>query len=230
MARRPGIMETPTAMTRRDRSSTDTVAGIDVGGRTKGFHVVAMRGDEILRPERRLLEALEVAAWCRAQAVRVIGIDAPCRWREGGMARAAERALARARIGSFLTPTRASAEVARKDFYGWMFQGEALYAALAATHPLLDAGTDVSAGCFCFETFPHAIACTLAGRILKASDKRADRQGVLQDAGIDVGRGAGIDWIDAALCALVARRLADGAPCTRFGDAATGWIVVPEGR
>ncbi len=209
------------------KSGRRTVAGVDVGGATKGFHVVALRGTDVLRPDRRLPDAQAVADWCRRVDVEVIGIDAPCRWRTGPSAREAEREMARRGIQSFSTPTRAAA--ARSSFYDWMFQGEAIYAALAATHPLIGSLREAQARPCCFETFPHAIACALSGAILSARDKRSDRSRLLQESGIDTSRLSSIDWIDAALCALTARRLVDGARCTAFGEPESGWIVVPGG-
>jgi predicted RNase H-like nuclease len=51
---------------------------------------------------------------------------------------------------------------------------------------------------------------------------------LLVQAGIDPAPFTNIDLIDAALCALVAHRLASGSPCRAYGEAATGLIVVPE--
>jgi predicted nuclease with RNAse H fold len=217
-------MTSPTTAT---KPPPRTVAGIDVGGMRKGFHVVALRGSAVLRPERRLPDARAVADWCRAHDVAVIGVDAPCRWRTGPSARAAEREMARRGIQSFSTPTRAAA--GRSSFYDWMFQGEAIYGALAATYPIIATLDEARSRPCCFETFPHAIACSLASAILSAADKRDDRRRLLRLAGVDVRPLTSIDWIDAALCALTAQRLSEGAPCTAFGEAASGWIVVPDG-
>jgi hypothetical protein len=43
-----------------------------------------------------------------------------------------------------------------------MFNGERLYQALAATHPLLGE-SQYAGGPFCFETFPHAVTCAMLG-------------------------------------------------------------------
>jgi predicted nuclease with RNAse H fold len=88
-------------------SSPIIVAGIDVGGRAKGFHAVALRAGAYL--DR--IASCEVAGWCRQINARIIGIDAPCRWSATGRARTAERELMTERIWCFSTPSREAAEV-----------------------------------------------------------------------------------------------------------------------
>lgn len=110
-------------------------------------------------------------------------------------------------------------------FFDWMLAGERLYLALAATHPLLGprsrSGTSA-----CFETYPHAAACRLAGHPLDVRRKRADRLEVLAAAGID-GKGLrSQDAIDAAICALVARAVSSGQ-AEALGDAGDGLIHLP---
>lgn len=78
----------------------------------------------------------------------------------------------------------------------------------------------------CFETFPHAVACALAGKIVSAKQKRNVRSELLRQAGIDASQLANIDMIDAGLCALTADYLLAGKVKT-YGDVVEGWIVVP---
>ena len=72
--------------------------------------------------------------------------------------RLAERELAARGVRCFPTPPR---DVARRPhptgFYDWMISGEALYEALAPTHPVPAAWPPLECR-YCFETFPHAIA------------------------------------------------------------------------
>lgn len=202
-----------------------TAIGIDVGAPRKGCHAVALYGDGRLATHRTA-DPAEMAAWCRAFRPAAIAIDAPCRWRpEGGRARTAERALAADRIACFSTPTLAKAR--GHAFYTWMFAGQELYAALAPDFPLY-AGGRRPALPMCFETYPQAIACTFAGECVsaKSGSKRTVRGALLKKAGLDPKVLHNIDEIDAALCALTARRFAEGR-FKAYGDAATGYIIVP---
>lgn len=204
------------------------VAGIDVGGDKKGCHLVVLRGNEILcninsrSPEGLALKCIEFDALA-------VGIDSPCRWGVPGLGRSAEKELAKARIFSFATPTRERAQANTSGFYGWMFNGEQVYQALAATHPLL---TDrcYSSGKVSFETFPHAVTCAMIGtEIASAKRKRQQRRQLLEAAGIDTHCLNSIDALDAALCALTAQFLLDGKTDV-YGNADSGYIVVPKTR
>jgi predicted nuclease with RNAse H fold len=202
-----------------------TVAGIDIGGERKGCHLVVLRGAEMLcNSQSREPQAL--ARQCLALGVQVIGIDAPCRWSPPTGGRAAERQLAQEGIPCFATPTRERALANRTGFYGWMFNGERVYQALAATHRLL-ATPAYSGGSVCFETFPHAITCALLGiDVASARQKATQRRQLLARHGLDVASLASIDAVDAALCAVSAHYLVAG--CTKaYGDAEGGYIVVP---
>jgi len=207
-------------------------AGIDVGGERKGFHAVALRGREVIdrlaSPDPRA-----IANWCRSVGgggAQAVGVDAPCRWSRSGGSRQAERELMRAGIHCFFSPTRAAAECHPRNYYGWMLRGAALYAELEKTHRLFtgEGATSPSRQPACFETFPHAIACALDGRIVPARDKRAVRKRLLGEAGIDTAPLTNIDWIDAALCALAAQAFVAGRVRV-YGGVVEGVIVVPEG-
>ena len=52
-----------------------------------------------------------------------------------------------------------------------MLNGAELYAALKFTHALLDDHAGQTSQQICFETFPQAIACALAGKIVSAKQK-----------------------------------------------------------
>lgn len=204
------------------KASSGVAIGIDVGAAAKGFHAVALRDGGYLAkfaaPDPRA-----VAAWCRAMNARAIGIDAPCRWSTTGKARAAERQLAAAGIHAFATPTQETATT--RNFYRWMLAGAALYAQLEPHYPLFG-GSNECSGPLCFETFPQAIACALAGEIVSARRKRIIRRELLRKAGIDTTPLTNLDLVDAALCALAATYvLAGNIKC--YGDSADGFIVVP---
>lgn len=198
----------------------DVVAGIDVGGVLKGLHAVALSGGRVIATLKHGDHA-EVAAWCRRLGAVAIGVDAPCRWGTRG-ARAAERALNARGVRIFPTP---SYEIAlRKPFFHWMLNGADLYRALAADYVLYDGARQ--AGGYCFETFPHAIACALSGRLLRAMDKRRDRRALLAAAGVDVTPLTNIDFIDAAMCAAAAAYVHAGAGAG-YGERDDGMIFLP---
>jgi predicted RNase H-like nuclease len=209
-----------------EATPTSTVVGIDVGGARKGFHAVALKNGCYL-DRNETGDARELAAWCvHGIGARVIAVDAPCRWSVDGRARPAERELRQNGIFCFSSTTRAKALVHRTDNFGWMLRGEELYQALEATHPLWR-GHPSRNERYSFETFPHAVTWHLRGGNASAKRKRIERAELLQTAGIALPVPSGIDTIDAALCALTAHLVATGAQTLSFGDAQTGYIVVP---
>ena len=198
------------------------VIGIDVGGPKKGFHAVALNEgrywEKFATPD-----AASMVEWCRRIGARAVGVDAPCRWSLTGRARSAERELAAEGIHAFATPSRAAAE--SRDFYRWMINGAELFRLLEAHYPLFD-GDNATSGSVCFETFPQAVACALAGKVVSAKRKSAVRLELLREAGIDTAPLTNIDTVDAALCALAAHSLLAGS-YKIYGDATEGLIVVP---
>ena len=209
------------------RSPLSTVVGIDVGGTRKGFHAVALR-DGAYAGQLASHGVQELANWCLvAMCASVIAIDAPCRWSSDGRARPCERALMHQGIFCFATPSREEAEQHPSGYFDWMRRGADLYEALEDSHPLLTSLPSTGQRC-CFETFPHAITWHLRNGEAKARQKRPQRTALLAQAGITTAPLTSIDWIDAALCALAAHRVASGAACLAFGEPDTGLIVVPE--
>lgn len=212
------------------------VAGVDVGGRTKGFHAVAMRGDHILA-QARLATPAEVLRWCLEHDVRTVGVDSPCAWSRSGGSRACERDLRLdgRLIQCFKTPTRERAEASRlkartrgksgDGFYGWVFHGLELYSALAPHYPLFDGSPPE--GPVCFETFPQAIACALSGGYVSAKKKNPVRRQILRDWGIDDRQFPNIDFVDAALCAISATAFTQHC-YSACGDSMEGHIVMPQ--
>ena len=210
-----------------------TAVGIDVGGARKGFHAVALRGrtvvDRLATPDAAVL-----AAWCRDVGAELVAVDAPCQWRCGVEARFAERELMRDGISCFASPTREQALASTSGFYGWMLRGEALYGELARHgYALAQSADQLLHQRSCFETFPHAITVQLHRAdgldAPVAARKRPERRALLERLGVDVGALTSIDWVDAALCALAAQLLREGAePCV-YGEAASGLLLVPAG-
>ncbi len=208
-------------MSRTPRASV--VVGVDVGGPKKGYHAVALRDGQFLG-KLATLDAAAVVVWCRDLKASVVGIDAPCCWSRTGRARPCERALAVEGLHAFATLSRAAGE--RNPFYAWMRNGAKLYDRLTPHYRLLDRRHSGSRP-VCFETFPHAVACALAKKILPAKQKRTDRRRLLSEAGLSTESLTNIDQIDAALCALTARYLLAGE-VNKYGNPEEGFIVVPK--
>lgn len=204
-------------------SRAPIVVGVDVGGPKKGFHAVALREGQFF--ERfATLDVREVVAWCRKLDAPAVGIDAPCCWSRTDRARPCERALATEGIHAFATPSQAVGE--RHPFYRWMRNGADLYRLIMLHYRLFD-GQYSTSSLVCFETFPHGVACALAGAILSAKHKCSDRRRLLREAGLSIDSLTNIDMVDAALCALAAHHLMAGTIKT-YGDAEEGLIVVPK--
>ena len=207
-------------------NASGTVAGVDVGGTRKGCHLVILRGRDIVcvvkssNPE-------DLYELCLRHDVTAVGIDAPCRWSLNGAGRRAEKELATERIFCFSTPTRERAQESASGFYGWMLSGERVFQTFAPMYPLLTE-TRYTGGRVTFETFPHAITCSLLGReVASAKLKQVQRRRLLEDAGIETTSLSSIDAVDAALCALTAQLLLQ-RKTRAYGDAYGGYIFVPD--
>ncbi len=203
-----------------------TVIGIDVGGPRKGFHAVSLV-DGKFSSRYASSDVDQIVNWCRTAGATVIALDAPCHWSADGHARPAERELMEKGIWCFSTPTRQTAAEHPTNNYGWMLQGEKLFKALEASHPLRNEFF-AHGKMYSLETFPHAITWHLNGGNADAKHKRVQRRSLLQQAGIDLAELTNIDFVDAALCALTAHYVASGYRCVLYGDECTGHIMVPE--
>lgn len=205
-------------------STRAVTAGIDVGGPKKGFHAVALKGGNYLA-KFASPDPAALLAWCREVGAVAVGVDARARWSETGKMRPCERALAQAGISCFATPTLAQAR--KIAFHGWMLNGAALYAVLETAYALFDGTQPPGAKPLCFETFPQAIACALAGEAVSAKRKGTVRRALLSEAGVALGLLTNIDTVDAALCALSAHHLLAGRVAV-YGEAQSGVIVIPD--
>ena len=200
--------------------------GVDVGGRTKGFHAVVIQHGRVLSKTNDC-DPEGIATWCLGHNPRAVAVDAPCAWSQSGSSRAAERDLRLfgKKISCFSTPTRAKAKQNVSSFYGWVFNGESLYQQLEKSHRIFT-GMDAD-GTVCVETFPHAVACSLDGKIMPAKHKVRERRRVLANCGIDESALPNIDFVDAALCAVAADCFVRGC-YQRFGAPGEGYIVLPD--
>lgn len=202
------------------------VVGVDVGGKRKGFHAVALCGNSIIEM-KKYPNASSIVEWCKHIQAVAVGVDAPCQWSLTGRARSAERALMKSGIWCFATPTLEMAKTHPKDNFGWMLAGSELFSSLLKTHYRLFDGLPIDSSAVCFETFPQAVACSLAGQVISAKRKSFVRRNLLIEFGIDAKLLPNIDFVDAALCAVAAQYLLAGS-VDPFGDMTEGYIVVPK--
>jgi predicted nuclease with RNAse H fold len=191
-----------------------TVVGIDVGGRRKGFHGCALRGDEVIAGPERLPDVAITVEWVVAQEPILVALDSPKECApDGESSRADERALARGVCGIRWTPERS--RLAGNPYYEWVEHGLELYAALAM------AGIDRDR---LIEVFPTAAWTRWAGARGKKS--RAEwSAAALRDLGLDglPARRFNQDDRDAVAAALVARLHAEGR------SEPFGAIILPAG-
>ena len=128
----------------------------------------------------------------------------------------------------FPTPTLERAQQHPKGYYDWMLNGMALYDALEDSHPRLKDSARIRRQAYSFETYPYAITKAFFGKAVSAKLKRAQRAKLLAHLGIDLSPLRNIDWIDAACCALTARKLqTQTTDCTIHGNAQSGFLIVP---
>lgn len=191
-------------------SNYECWAGVDVGGRRKGFHVAVVDGDRLLAGPVRLKEPKEVVEFLREWKPRRVAVDSPrSPAPDGQLSREGERCLAREVCGIRYTPDRRRLE-ANRTYYGWILQGLELYATLT------------SAQFRVIECFPTASWTRWAGPRGKAPRSRWS-QGALARLGLaNMPARVGQDGRDAIGAAMTA--YADEKNCVdRFGD-----IVVPK--
>jgi predicted nuclease with RNAse H fold len=191
----------------------------------KGFHAIGLRGTQ-LAGKVSSTDAEEIATWCAGIGATVVGVDSPIAWSRTGRARPAERALMEQRIWCFSTPSQEAARSHPKNYYGWMLNGAELYRELQKRFHIYD-GRNKDLRPICFETFPHAVACSLAGDAVSAAKKRTVRRQVLTKLNIPSDSLTNIDFIDAALCAVTAQYFARGR-YRKYGEPDEGYIVVPQ--
>lgn len=187
-------------------------AGIDVGGRRKGFDVACLSGRRV--ELYRTTDVDEVVSLVRG--ARIVGVDAPAAWAPAGeLSRPDERAFARAGIcGIRFTPDEVTARARTDAHLEWVWHGLALHAALA------------DAGIAAVEVFPTAAWTRWLGpragrtRLAWTRDgwRRLLEHGLTADG--DTERPTQ-DAMDAVAAALVAGQVGTGR-VDRFGE-----LVVP---
>jgi predicted nuclease with RNAse H fold len=106
-------------------------AGVDVGGRKKGFHVAVVDRDGLRAGPQQFQRPEEVVTWLRASSPRVIAVDSPrSAAADGALSRGCERTLAREVCGIRYTPNWGT--LSTNNHYEWILHGLELYTALDA--------------------------------------------------------------------------------------------------
>lgn len=190
----------------------DVWAGVDVGGRRKGFHLALLTADGVVVD--RAADPWAALELLKAWQPVLIGVDAPASWAPPGMrSRLEERAFAARRICRIrYTPDAATAAAHPGTYYEWIHHGLDLWHLLAV------------AGLAAVEVFPTASFTAWGGprpRNLRRADWTTEvlhRLGVDEIAGATQARSQ--DHRDALAGALTARQYhrrphechADGVP------------------
>lgn len=106
-------------------------AGIDIGGRTKGFHAAVVEDKNVIAEPQQLNAVDAVVSWLVPHEPRVVGLDSPRNCAPvGKKSREGERALMKEVCGIRFTPEEA--KLAGNPYYEWIVCGRELYAALEA--------------------------------------------------------------------------------------------------
>jgi predicted nuclease with RNAse H fold len=106
-------------------------AGIDVGGRRKGFHAAVVDAEHVAAGPVRLPNVASVERFLREWKPSVVAVDSPrCTAPDGARSRECERLLARQVCGIRYTPSRATLDDG-DPYYEWIRHGLELYEALA---------------------------------------------------------------------------------------------------
>jgi predicted nuclease with RNAse H fold len=184
-------------------------AGVDVGGRRKGFDVAVVDTRRLVAGPARLPDAAGVVAFLADQRPRVVAVDGPrTAAADGAASRGCERSLARSVCGIRYTPSHAVLD--RGDpYHEWIRNGLELYAALEGGPWRV------------IECFPTASWTRLAGGRNGRSRARWTREALLGLRVAGVPARTSQDARDAIAAAVTARRFDQGST-ESFGE-----IVVP---
>lgn len=185
-------------------------AGVDVGGRRKGFDVAVIDDRRVLALHGRL-SCQQVVDLLLDNRPAVTGIDSPCRWApDGQTARDSELLLARSICGIRWTPDFSHG--CASAYYAWILEGLALFDALAAR------------GVVAIEVFPTASWTRWQGRRAPRTRAAWTREGLAALGLGNVPARTNQDQRDAIAAAVTARQHSLGL------TEAIGDIVVPAGH
>jgi predicted nuclease with RNAse H fold len=179
-------------------------AGVDVGGRRKGFHVAVIDEERLIRAGR-LTRLRDVVASLSELQPRVVALDSPrVAAPDGARSRACERRLAREVCGIRYTPDRVVLQEGN-PYYEWIVHGLELYGALE------------SSPCSVIECFPTASWTRWLGPRGSASRATWTRSGLALVDLDGIPARTSQDVRDAIAAALTAR-LHDVAQTEAFGE------------
>jgi predicted nuclease with RNAse H fold len=185
-------------------------AGVDVGGRRKGFDTAVIDDRQVLALRGRLT-CPQVVDLLLENRPAVIAVDSPrCCAPDGQAARDGELQLARSICGIRWTPE--ARQVYTSAYYAWILEGLALFDALAAV------------GGAVIEVFPTASWTRWHGRRGPRTRAAWTRHGLAALGLAGVPARTNQDQRDAIAAAMTARLHSQGLTET------IGGIVVPAGR
>ncbi len=185
-------------------------AGVDVGGKRKGFDVAVIDDRQVLALTGRLT-CQQVVELLMQNRPAFVAIDGPCCCApDGQAARDSERQLAKSVCGIRWTPD--ARRVYASAYYAWILEGLALFEALAAH------------GVAAIEVFPTASWTRWHGRRGPRTRAAWTRQGLAALGLGNVPARTNQDQRDAIAAAMTARQHSRGLTETM------GEIVVPAGR
>jgi predicted nuclease with RNAse H fold len=181
-------------------------AGVDVGGKRKGFHAAVVDEEGLVADPAHLTKPAEVADWVREAGASVVAVDSPrSAAPDGCRSRDCERDLRRRICGIRYTPARGLLD--GSPYYAWIVHGLELYRALAQGRLTV------------IECFPTA-SFTRWDRPRGTRTRAAWSRSCLEALGLPATR-FGQDGRDAVAAALTARAYDTGS-FESIGD-----IVVP---
>jgi predicted nuclease with RNAse H fold len=183
-----------------------TWAGVDVGGRRKGFHAAVVDRAGLAVGPHALSTPADVVAWLEPFAPSVVAVDSPRTAAVGdALSRACERRLAAAVCGIRYTPNRSKLE--SSSYYEWILHGFELYAALDQRRWIV------------IECFPTASWTRWAGPRGRTTRAAWSRDALARLTPQELPSRLSQDTRDAIGAALTARAFADGTT-EAFGEIA----------
>jgi predicted nuclease with RNAse H fold len=181
-------------------------AGVDVGGRRKGFDVAVVDTERVVAVGRRRPHPLGILAYLAEYRPHVVAVDSPCcAAPPGTRSRVGERRLSQAVCGIRFTPSQAVLDEGNA-YYEWIVHGLELYRALA------------KAPWKVIECFPTASWTRLLGPKGRGRSRAAWTRAGLASLGLEQIPPETNQDVRDALAAAVTARLYDQKQTEAFGE------------